>query len=136
MARRMNKERGAGRGGWGGVWGGGGGGVGGVIVTHVASAEVCRSEHLQYARKHTHPTSPFHLLISRSTLPAYRKRPFRVDGSKFGSGTNIFSVYADPELASTWEQYNLRNARLVVSCMLRRSLRREFLEEHSSRAFT
>ena len=44
----------------------------------------------------------------------------QVDGSLFGQSTNIFSVYADPELRSTWQEYNLKDASLVVSCMLHR----------------
>jgi hypothetical protein len=44
----------------------------------------------------------------------------QVDGSLFGQSTNIFSVYADPELKSTWQEYNLKDASLVVSCMLHR----------------
>uniref|UniRef100_A0A7S0ND94 Cation/H+ exchanger transmembrane domain-containing protein n=1 Tax=Hanusia phi TaxID=3032 RepID=A0A7S0ND94_9CRYP len=34
------------------------------------------------------------------------------------TGTNIFSVYADPENSETWEAYKLSSAALVVSCMV------------------
>lgn len=45
---------------------------------------------------------------------------FPVDGISFGAGTNIFSIYADPEDPATWELYNLQKADLVVSCMWNR----------------
>jgi len=38
---------------------------------------------------------------------------FPVDGHQMGMGTNIFSIYADPEEPATWETYNLQNADLV-----------------------
>ena len=77
----------------------------GAVLTHAQEAW----RHARYAMKMT------------AELPAYRKRPFRVDGRDFGQSTNIFSVYADPELRKTWEDYNLNEANLVVSCMLKRS---------------
>jgi hypothetical protein len=45
---------------------------------------------------------------------------FPVDGAKFGMGTNIFSILADPEDQLTWDKYNLRGASLVLSCMWNR----------------
>jgi len=48
------------------------------------------------------------------------ERTFPVDGISFGAGTNIFSIYADPEDPATWELYNLQKADLVVSCMWNR----------------
>jgi voltage-gated potassium channel Kch len=46
---------------------------------------------------------------------------FPVDGLQFGHGTNIFSIYEDPESFHTWEAYNLKSASLVVSCMWNRN---------------
>lgn len=46
---------------------------------------------------------------------------FPVDGQQFGHGTNIFSIYADPESSQIWEEYNLKSASLVVSCMWNRN---------------
>ena len=43
-----------------------------------------------------------------------------VDGNLLGGGTNIWSIYADPELRWTWDRYNLKGAKLVVSCMVER----------------
>ena len=43
-----------------------------------------------------------------------------VDGAVMGVGTNIFSIYADPELPWTWDRYNCKGAELVVSCLVGR----------------
>ena len=45
---------------------------------------------------------------------------FSIDGFLFGSGTNIFSILADPELESTWERVNIKEADLVVACLVQR----------------
>ena len=45
---------------------------------------------------------------------------FTIDGFLFGRGTNIFSVYADPEQQQTWERVNLKEAALVVACLVQR----------------
>ena len=38
-------------------------------------------------------------------------------------GTNIFSIYGDPEDDKVWDMYNLKGADLVVSCMWNRGQR-------------
>ena len=35
---------------------------------------------------------------------------FAIDGYLFGCGTNIFSIYGDPELEATWQRVNLKEA--------------------------
>jgi len=45
------------------------------------------------------------------------ERPFVVNGRIFGGGTNIFSIYEDPENERTWDQFHFKSAGLVVSCM-------------------
>ncbi|KAJ1480651.1 hypothetical protein T484DRAFT_2789515 [Baffinella frigidus] len=35
-----------------------------------------------------------------------------------GIGTNVYSVYADPENPESWHHYALHHAKMVVSCML------------------
>jgi len=52
-----------------------------------------------------------------SAEPVNPSDEFEVDGRVYGCGTNIFSLYADPETSSNWEKYNLQNAALVVACM-------------------
>jgi len=54
---------------------------------------------------------------SRSQLLAAGDSDFTVDGRVYGCGTNVFSLYADPERAGSWAKYSLRNASLVVACM-------------------
>lgn len=49
---------------------------------------------------------------------------FMIDGHLFGSGTNIFSILADPELESTWERVKLKQASLVVACLVQRDSER------------
>jgi hypothetical protein len=49
------------------------------------------------------------------------RHQFPVDGKLFGMGTNIWSVYEDPEQKTTWEKYNIQEASLVVSCMFNRN---------------
>ena len=43
---------------------------------------------------------------------------FVVNGDVFGAATNIISIFADPEMQSTWEAFDLLKADLVVSCMV------------------
>jgi len=43
-----------------------------------------------------------------------------VDGAAMGICTNIYSVYADPELQWTWDRYNCKGAEIVVSCLVGR----------------
>ena len=56
------------------------------------------------------------LLVWKNELGRRRRdkaeahRHVHVDGSLFARSTNIFSVYRDPELLSTWEGYNLMEA--------------------------
>ena len=39
------------------------------------------------------------------------------DGGR-GAGSNIYSIYADPEDRETWQFYNLDKAQIVISCMV------------------
>ena len=48
---------------------------------------------------------------------------FAVDGAHFGQGTNVFSIYADPESPATWAKYRLLHASLVVACLCSLCLR-------------
>ena len=36
-------------------------------------------------------------------------------------GTNIFPVYADPEMKETWQKYHLESAALVIWCSIDRA---------------
>ena len=40
---------------------------------------------------------------------------FVIDGYLFGRGTNIFSIYGDPELEATWQRVNLKEAQILKS---------------------
>ena len=55
-------------------------------------------------------------LLSQDSSVADAKG-FPVDGLLFGMGTNIYSIYSDPEESATWEEFNLKEAALVISCM-------------------
>lgn len=59
---------------------------------------------------------------------------FTIEGFLFGSGTNIFSILADPELESTWERVNLKEADLVVACLVQRDSVHlcKYMEKHCS----
>jgi hypothetical protein len=56
-------------------------------------------------------------LLAQADHQASNPRVFPVDGLVFGMGTNLYSIYSDPEEESTWTEFNLQEAALVVSCM-------------------
>ena len=65
------------------------------------------------------------LAAGNVTVPGQASRPARADDRfLFGSGTNIFSILADPELESTWERVKLKQASLVVACLVQRDSER------------
>jgi len=45
---------------------------------------------------------------------------FLVDGRLLGQSTNIWSIYADPEQSRTWDLYNCKGAKIVISCLVDR----------------
>ena len=47
---------------------------------------------------------------------------FVIDGYLFGCGTNIFSIYGDPELETTWQRVNLKEAYVLKSTLCSASI--------------
>ena len=73
-------------------------------------------------------------LLAQADHHAANSRVFPVDGLLFGMGTNLYSIYSDPEEESTWTEFNLKEAALVVSCMRGRNQTRlcQYMKERGA----